>query len=115
MFINHRYTWGSSGQVNLSEMMLFDGFFNWSMSNRTDSDIPFPYGSIKMIPNRELNHEFVPSTALASYLKLNMSQSNNNGNKNQSAVVAWMSSHCPTHGRREDYIRQLKRYIKVDS
>lgn len=29
--------------------------------------------------------------------------------------MAWMASHCSTDGRREDYIRQLKRYIRVDS
>nr|XP_053636092.1 alpha-(1,3)-fucosyltransferase C-like [Cherax quadricarinatus] len=29
-------------------------------------------------------------------------------------VVAWMSSHCPTNSRREEYVAELSKYITVD-
>ena len=29
-------------------------------------------------------------------------------------IIAWMSGHCPTEGRREDYVEELDKYIDVD-
>ena len=29
--------------------------------------------------------------------------------------MAWLASHCPSHGDREGYIRQLKNFIQIDS
>ncbi|KAK7065913.1 hypothetical protein SK128_023869 [Halocaridina rubra] len=29
-------------------------------------------------------------------------------------LVAWMSSHCPTSSRREDYVHELNKYVPVD-
>ncbi|CAL4065750.1 unnamed protein product, partial [Meganyctiphanes norvegica] len=29
-------------------------------------------------------------------------------------LVAWMSGHCRTHSRREEYIRELQKYIELD-
>ncbi|XP_045613892.1 alpha-(1,3)-fucosyltransferase C isoform X2 [Procambarus clarkii] len=34
---------------------------------------------------------------------------------NKTRVVAWMSSHCPTRSRREEYVTELKRYLQVDT
>ena len=51
-------------------------------------------------------------------IKHSAAANNLNGNNNTSTLpvlVAWMASHCPTHGNREEYIRQLKRFIRVDS
>ncbi|XP_071514201.1 alpha-(1,3)-fucosyltransferase C-like isoform X2 [Panulirus ornatus] len=33
---------------------------------------------------------------------------------NKTRVVAWMSSHCKTRSRREEYITQLEKYLHVD-
>nr|KAG5701740.1 hypothetical protein BaRGS_004342 [Batillaria attramentaria] len=30
-------------------------------------------------------------------------------------MAAWLSSHCKTHGRREDYIKLLQRHLEVDA
>lgn len=30
-------------------------------------------------------------------------------------LVAWMSSHCPTISKREEYVRELAKYIPVDT
>ena len=92
------YTWGGSGQVDESEVNLYENYFNWSMSYRNDADITFFYGVVKSKENLTFSKpKIVPKSI-----------------DNQSVVV-WMASHCPTDGRREDYVRELNRYINVDS
>ena len=92
------YTWGGSGQVDTNEVNLYVNYFNWSMSYRNDADVQLFYGATKLKDNFNiipLNNNKIKST-------------------NQSIVV-WMASHCQTDGRREDYVRELNRYISVDS
>ena len=73
-------------------------FFNWSMSYRQDADIHLYYGSFKPSMN-----------------KTRKSSRNFNSKKGKhSPSVAWMASHCPTNSRREDYVKELKKYIDVD-
>jgi len=108
------YTWDMSG-ANTSQAIDYIRFFNWSMSYRRDSDIPFPYGFIR--PQSSM-------TSLPTHIKqdldrlikstLNQTIVNKKKNNESSAVVAWMVSHCSTHGRREDYVKQLKHFIPVD-
>ena len=75
----------------------FNNFFNWTMTYRIDSDIPLFYGRIQ-----RLQH---------SLLSPNI---RNNNATNKTRLVAWMVSHCSTDSRREEYVEQLKRHIKVD-
>ncbi|XP_013417303.1 alpha-(1,3)-fucosyltransferase C [Lingula anatina] len=69
--------------------------FNWTMSHRLDSDIPFTYGKI-VERNTPLEKDFV-SVA-----------------KTKSKLVVWMVSNCDTHSRREQFVMELQKYIKVD-
>lgn len=107
--------------MNLTEVRLFEHFFNWSMSYRNDADIPFYYGSVKRITTKSPSADEILRNQSLKKITRNLTTINNNANvtmnlnTNSSSVVAWMASHCPTHGQREDYIGQLKRYIKVDS
>ncbi|XP_068229265.1 alpha-(1,3)-fucosyltransferase C-like [Palaemon carinicauda] len=34
---------------------------------------------------------------------------------NRSRLALWVSSHCPTQSRREDYVRELQKYAQVDT
>lgn len=114
-----RYTWSKfadNGKVNPAEVRLFEYFFNWSMSYRKDAGVPMPYGSIKLLKS-ELNNN-TQASPLSSFMEIRNSTSTNTNVTNwrdRSPAVFWIASHCPSHGRREDYIRQLKLYIKVDS
>lgn len=74
----------------------FDDYFNWTMTYRLDSDIPFQYGRIIPTAEREIRKSPV------------------NHARNKTRPVAWMSSHCHTHGGRENYVRQLSQFIDVD-
>ncbi|KAI9563626.1 hypothetical protein GHT06_011090 [Daphnia sinensis] len=70
----------------------YDGYFNWTMTYRKDSDILFSYGRI-----RKRTTSFVSKTSV-----------------NKTKLVAWMATQCKTDGRRESYIQQLRNYIDID-
>ncbi|EFX76413.1 hypothetical protein DAPPUDRAFT_248921 [Daphnia pulex] len=74
----------------------YANYFNWTMTYRTDSDIPLTYGRIT---KRE---KTLTNTEMAS----------NSGNKTK--LVAWMATQCLTDGRRESYVKELKRHIDID-
>ena len=99
------YTWGNSRKVNKTEVQLYANFYNWSMTYRNDADIRMPYGSFK--PKRNSSSDVM---TIKSTIKKNIIASRSNR-----TIVAWMSSHCRTHSRRENYIRELKSHIAVDT
>jgi len=100
--------------------MRYNRFFNWSMTYRSDADIPFIYGLIKQKNNSASNGRMMMKIPRAIFTEISREEilafkhssasENVKGNRSATAaVVAWMASHCPTHGKRESYIRQLKR------
>ena len=69
--------------------------FNWTMTYRSDSDIPYAYGDIvtRNLPN-------------TNWLQIAKS-------KHKSAI--WLVSHCETAGRREEYVKQLQKHgVQID-
>ncbi|VDI38682.1 Hypothetical predicted protein [Mytilus galloprovincialis] len=66
------------------------------MSYRPGSDIIVPFGVLtkKKYPNKQLN-----------YTKIF---------KEKQKDLAWIVSHCKTDSRREDYVKELQKYIQVD-
>jgi alpha-1,3-fucosyltransferase len=82
---------------------LLENFFNWSMSYRQDADIQLPYGTIRPLQEREK-----PGRRWKRIRTMNESK---NGS---SAIVAWMVSHCSTDSKREDYVKELRKFIDVD-
>lgn len=88
------HTWGSRVDPNK-----FEGYFNWTMTYRFDSDIPLSYGRIKALSKpSKMQHA---SSVIKSHNKTNN-------------LVAWMVSHCQTDSRREDYVKELKLHIGID-
>ncbi|CAN7947647.1 unnamed protein product [Ixodes hexagonus] len=81
---------------------LFPGFnntmniFNWTMTYRLDSDLPVQYGRL------EKNDEAAPEKDHRALWK------------SKSVMAVWMVSHCSTSGRREEYVKELKKYLNVD-
>lgn len=69
--------------------------FNWTVSYRWDSDIPYPYGYfMKQTPPQLPKHVDFPKT--------------------KTKKVAWFVSHCDTFSKREVYVKELAKYIDVD-
>lgn len=70
--------------------------FNWTMTYRFDSDIPVQYGKL------ERKEDVAPKKNHSALWK------------SKSVMAVWMVSHCDTDGRREAYVKELKKYLKVD-
>ncbi|KAH9505132.1 hypothetical protein Btru_059645 [Bulinus truncatus] len=69
--------------------------FNWTMSYRLDADITSYHGLVRRRRNiKEKNYEEI-------LLK-------------KTGLVAWMVSNCHVNSRRQDYVRELQKYIPVD-
>ena len=76
----------------------FQGFqnsFNWTMTYSEHSDLPLPYGALKLKPS-------VPQKDYQAIAE----------NKTRDAI--WIVSDCPTNSKRERYVDILKQYIDID-
>ncbi|EFX82107.1 hypothetical protein DAPPUDRAFT_241186 [Daphnia pulex] len=81
-------------------------FFNWTMTYRMDADIRFLYGRI--IPKEHAPEEI---SNLREKARASLPP---NSKRNKTKTVAWMVSHCNTHGQRETYVKELSKDIDVD-
>ncbi|XP_047739154.1 alpha-(1,3)-fucosyltransferase 7-like [Hyalella azteca] len=80
------------------------GVINWTMSYRRDSEIVVPYG--RTVPKELLDTKINEQESLESRDFWS--------EKTSGHYVAWMVSHCATDSRREWYVKELAKYIKVD-
>ncbi|XP_066984702.1 uncharacterized protein [Macrobrachium rosenbergii] len=88
------HTFALARDKNLSH---YNGYFNWSMTYRKDSDVPVPYGrTVKMTDAEASLYEKV------DYF---------NTKPNFTAV---MGSNCGGKNKRWDYVRELQKYMNVD-
>ncbi|XP_042878951.1 alpha-(1,3)-fucosyltransferase C-like [Penaeus japonicus] len=81
--------------VNLTRL---GGVFNWTMTYRLDSDVVVPYGRVSPKPSDNVT----------------LTSKDYWSSKDPSKVAAWMVSHCGTPGRREWFVKELVRHMKVD-
>ncbi|CAN8003230.1 unnamed protein product, partial [Ixodes hexagonus] len=72
------------------------GYFNWTMTYRSDSDVPTPYGETVRNTNTPLKKDI---------------QSLWNS---KSKMAVWMVSNCKTQSGRELFVTEMQRYIDVD-
>jgi hypothetical protein len=102
--------------TNLSRA-IFVNYFNWTMTYRTDSDIPFPYGAI--VSNDEQSYtDYLNNVGRERRNKLHKKKYLD---KDYSAIyeqkdkgVFWIVSHCSTKSKREKYVDKMREHIKVD-
>lgn len=79
------------------DQSLYDGFFNWTMTYRRDSDIFMPYDFYSTLPEPTEFGDF---------------EENRNYAEGKEKLVAWMVSHCNT--TRDEFVKKLQKYIDVD-
>ncbi|XP_021191579.3 4-galactosyl-N-acetylglucosaminide 3-alpha-L-fucosyltransferase 9 [Helicoverpa armigera] len=82
----------------------FYDVFNWSMTYRSDADVPVPYGRTVAL-ERPVLSEFV-MTELAAMVP-------NWNRKRRDRPVALLMSNCGVQAR-NDFVAELKKYIHVD-
>ncbi|XP_059154473.1 alpha-(1,3)-fucosyltransferase fut-1-like [Physella acuta] len=88
------HTFWHHGDI-ISKDQSWNSAFNWTMSFRTDSDVPVSYGLV-----RKRLYPIVKD--YESILR------------NKTGIVAWMSSNCKSDSKRENYVKELQKYIPVD-
>lgn len=77
-----------------TDLYRFDNVFNWTMGYRDDSDVPARYGFTMVSKYHQ------PKTYDGVF-------------KNKRNAV-WLASDCVTDSRREDYVKELQKYMDVD-
>ncbi|XP_066979597.1 3-galactosyl-N-acetylglucosaminide 4-alpha-L-fucosyltransferase FUT3-like [Macrobrachium rosenbergii] len=88
------YTFSEANDRNLAH---YNGYFNWSMSYRMDSDVPVPYGRTIKLTDAEAS----------LYEKVDYFNMKPN-------FTCIMGSNCNTPNRRWDYVKELQKYMDVD-
>ena len=79
---------------------LFQGVqnsFNWTMTYSEHSDLPLPYGALKL--------KSINTMPQRNYLAVS---------KNKTKDALWIVSHCKTGSKREKYVDILKQYLNID-
>ncbi|XP_057368448.1 alpha-(1,3)-fucosyltransferase C-like [Daphnia carinata] len=88
------------------------GFFNLTMTYRLDSDVVNRDAYGMVVPKGSLSSAYPKSRSNGTTsLNGNYSPVNINGKKK---LAAWFVSNCVTTSRREDYVRELVKYVPVD-
>lgn len=94
------------------------GFYNWTMTYRHDSDIVRSYGWFeernrpRMYPPPLQTSEWPIVYDEQTFLKQDYSSLLHLAKRPKK--VAWVVSNCDTASRRDDYVRELRKYIEVD-
>ncbi|XP_059154518.1 4-galactosyl-N-acetylglucosaminide 3-alpha-L-fucosyltransferase 9-like [Physella acuta] len=76
---------------------LWDNYFNFTVSYRTDSDIFNPYGKLKLNPK--------PLKERPNYLEIA---------KKKNKTAAWFVSNCYAPSKRLEYVREMQKYVDID-
>ena len=74
----------------------FQKVVNWTMTYRQDSDVFYPYGQVVERKERPMAKDYTRIF------------------RSKKKSIVWFVSHCRTRNRREDYVKELKKYIDVD-
>ena len=114
-FVHQRFVMYYFEPVMFSSRQTFESapehFFNWTFSWRRFSDIASSqYGEYRLKPSsfqRKISaDEYELEESLDNYYGINITA--------KSIMAAWFSSHCVTEVKREDFVSELKKYIRVD-
>lgn len=76
--------------------------FNWTMTYRRDSTIPFPIGLYVKKTQKEVQESLLQNMGTINYF----------GNKTKMAVIH--VSNCPDNARRYRIVKELSKYLEVD-
>ena len=86
-----------SPKITPFDQVLYNGFFNWTMTYRKDSDFFVPYRFYIRLDPEEVAHR---QTEITNYAE------------GKDKLAVWSVSHCGL--LRDDFVRKLTKYINVD-
>jgi len=85
------------------EEQVLSNFFNETFTFRRDSSISCPYGRVSRLPSETTESQSLEELKKAASFE----------RKSFSRAVLWIASHCWTDSRREEYVKQLSKFIPV--
>ena len=103
------------GNDYLSES-IYQGTFDLTMTYRHDSDVVLNFGNLvnkttdeKIMHNSFINYDdnqLIDDSTKHGFIKL----------QKKAKDIAWLVSHCKTNSKREDYVKEMKKYkgLKID-
>lgn len=97
-----------------------DDWFNVTATYKQDSDFVLGYSPVDKLHEMETSPSYLIAFEKHN-IRLDKPYENNQvwsdhifSKKIRKSPVAWFVSHCETASRRENYVRELRRYIEVD-
>jgi hypothetical protein len=108
------YTLESQGRTHCSshyESTELDDWFNITATFKSDSDLVADYKEFRNLNDIESNDKYIGQFKL---LNDPIGSINDLSHKNEQVTVGWYVSHCGTQSRREEYVKEMQKHIKVD-
>ncbi|XP_045187651.2 alpha-(1,3)-fucosyltransferase fut-5-like [Mercenaria mercenaria] len=111
-------------KTNLDRRRFFN-YFNYTMTYRLDSTIPFPYGSV-VLTSVEVDavrklFETKGYFESANRAVAQLTDNQDNVRKNYRHIfqqkhkqVVWFVGRCTTASKREQYVKEMRKYIDID-
>ena len=84
---------GPPTYLSMKNMSEFDKVFNLTAYHHQKSDIRIPFGLCEKVPGEHRKADYTAG---------------------KRGLVSWFVSHCNTHNGREDYVKQLQKFIRID-
>lgn len=84
---------------NKPNLVDYKDIFNITSTYSRDSDIPFRFMNFGVLSPEKLH---------------NLEMTNRTYHQDKKGYVAWFVSHCKTFSQREEYVKELQKYIQVD-
>ena len=84
---------GPPTYLSMKNMSEVGKVFNLTSSHHQKSDIHVPFGICEKVPGEHLKADYAAG---------------------KRGLVSWFVSHCNTHNGRENYVKQLKKFIPID-
>ena len=89
----------SAAYPGIGDWANWEGFFNLTMTYRTDSDVFMPYGRV------------VRTGAAEHAAAVNINTSRQVTKRKKKKLAAWLVSNCKTQSRREEVVAELERHL----
>lgn len=110
---HQRYVYFSmESPLNRPANAKFDGFFNWTMTYRADSDILTPYFEFYDADGRRAS--FLDDPPWKNQTNALQSSRNTSIYQSKKKPIAWFASNCHSKNNRQELVKNLQKILSVD-
>ena len=94
--------------THIRNLKLFDNYFNWTMTFRSDSDFVISYGDISPLKSAPISKS--ESMAMRTAVR----SSGVNPARGKTKLAVWPVSNCKAESNRQGYVQLLRQFIPID-